>query len=137
MHKLKLHFFKKQFSKTLECLYPVSPYMFRSLKLTILRGECSFALLLVCLVVVPRHNFTRACGFVCSVYAVVCALPLLVQLCLCLCLCCCVCSPAAGAVAEHTQQHKQRKSHMLEYTTGRAVGEHTQQHKQRQSHMPG
>jgi hypothetical protein len=43
-------------------------------KLTILRGDCSFALLLVCLVVVPRHNFIRACGFV-SVY-VVCAVPL-------------------------------------------------------------
>jgi hypothetical protein len=30
--QLKLHFFKTQFSKTLECLCPVSPYMFRSLK---------------------------------------------------------------------------------------------------------
>jgi hypothetical protein len=36
------------------------------------------------------------------------------------------------AAEEHTQQHKQRQSHMP------AAGEHTQQHKQStQSYMPG
>jgi hypothetical protein len=72
--------------------------MFRSLNADHPQGQMFFCTATFCLVVVPRHNFIQACGFVCSVYVVVCALPLLVQMWLCLCLCCCVCSPAARPV---------------------------------------
>jgi hypothetical protein len=100
---------KTQSSKTLECLCPVSPYMFRSLKADhpqwrmfllhcylfalllflgiTLSGHVALSLfMLLCVLsrcssscLDNRTSSGRACGFV-SVYAVVCALPLLVQL---------------------------------------------------------
>jgi hypothetical protein len=62
MHNQNYTFFKTQFSKTLECLCPVSPYMFRSLKADHPQGRMFLCTATFCLVVVPRHNCTGSSG---------------------------------------------------------------------------
>jgi hypothetical protein len=76
---LKLYFLKHDHSsKPLECLCPVLPYMFRSLTLTILRGIVLVALLLSALLLFLGTTLSGHVAV--SVCAVVCTLPLLVQL---------------------------------------------------------
>jgi hypothetical protein len=108
---LKLHFLKHNHSsKTLECLCPLLPYMFRSLTLTILRGIVPVALLLSALLLFLG---TTLSGHV--------AVFLFVLL--------CVPSRCSSSCILSFSSRRQ-------YTTGRAAGEHTQQHKQKHSQMP-